>query len=82
MDPELCQVDNKIFFYCSVCDKVLTRKMSSWKNHINSRIHAKAKDRLTRRRHRQKKLTPTPTPLWCQYINQDAQEDHHRTTQG
>ena len=63
MDPELCQVDNNIYFFCSVCDKVLTRKMSSWKTHINSRIHAKAKDRLTRRRQCQKKLTSLRTRL-------------------
>lgn len=48
MKPELCVADNKIFFYCSVCDKVLTRKMDVWKNHINSKIHAKAKYRLNR----------------------------------
>ena len=65
MNPELCQVDGNIYFFCSVCDKVLTRKMSSWKTHIDSRIHAKAKGRLNRRR-RQKKLTHPPAPLSSQ----------------
>ena len=58
MEPEMCQVDGNIYFFCSVCDKVLTRKRSSWKIHINSRIHAKAKDRQTRRQRQKKLKTP------------------------